>query len=159
MDADKGWVIGIENSVATYRIPPYGSIILYASTKQVVKTRWEKARKRSPPVASDQWKAVLSIDQWNLKADSVEIKNDSLFDWRTNSRLKFSAAEGVYTSSFQWHDTATMHQPYYLDLGKVYYTAEVFVNGKAAGQTRFCAVHVGYYFAAATGRKHQSKCG
>ncbi|HZY35975.1 MAG TPA: glycosyl hydrolase [Mucilaginibacter sp.] len=134
LDADKGWVIGIESSKATYRMPPYGSIILFASALQDKRTRG--ARKKSPPIAGDQWKPTLSIDQWNLKADTVELKNTPLFDWRTNDQLKFSSAQGVYTASFRWGNTEKLAH-YYLDLGMVYFTAEVYVNGKFAGKRVF----------------------
>ena len=54
----------------------------------------------------------------------------------TNDQLKFSSAEGIYTSSFEWNNSITSSH-YYLDLGKVYFTAEVFINGKFAGKRIF----------------------
>ncbi len=132
LDADRGTMNGGESPVVTYRMPPYGSVILFASTKQPAGHRM----RASPRVGTDQFKAIMSIDKWDLKADTVEIKNNALFDWRTNDRLKYSSAEGIYSSSFQWHDNHTVNR-YSLDLGTVYFSAEVYVNGKFAGKRVF----------------------
>jgi len=92
--------------------------------------------KSGAPISTDQFKPLIALDQWNLKADSVDLKNTPLFDWRTNDQLKFSSARGVYTSTFKWHDSGESNR-YYIDLGKVYFTAEVYVNGKFAGKRVF----------------------
>ena len=132
MDADRESSIRNGNSIITYRMPPYGSVILFASTKQPTK----KPKKRGAPAGTDQFKTIIILDRWDLKADSIELKNSALFDWRTNDQLKFSSAEGVYTTSFQWHNTSRYNR-FYLDLGKVYFTANVYVNGKFAGKRVF----------------------
>jgi len=132
MDAYRESSIRNGNSIITYRMPPYGSVILFASTKQPTK----KPKKRGAPAGTDQFKTIIILDRWDLKADSIELKNSALFDWRTNDQLKFSSAEGVYTTSFQWHNTSRYNR-FYLDLGKVYFTANVYVNGKFAGKRVF----------------------
>lgn len=86
--------------------------------------------------ATDEGKEIVMLDKWNVKVDSVELKNSALFDWRSNDQLKYSATEGVYTSLFEWSKTNTTTN-YYFDLGKVLFTAEVFVNGKFAGKRIF----------------------
>jgi hypothetical protein len=89
-----------------------------------------------PTIDFAKTKEILSFKQWNLKADSIFINDTALFDWRTYDKLKYSSAEGVYTTNFQWnYKNANTH--IYLDLGKVSYTAEVFVNGKPAGKRIF----------------------
>lgn len=132
LNADAGTSVQNNTSVINYRLPPYGSIILFASTKKAIGAK-------SPGIlsgATDEGTIVLALDKWDLKADTVTIENGGLFDWRTNDKLKFSSAEGIYSSSFQWgKSSATSH--YYLDLGKVYFTAEVFVNGHVAGKRLF----------------------
>jgi hypothetical protein len=134
MDADQGRINQNGSSTVTYRMPPYGSIILFATTTTPLS--WQDWQ--SFLVGNDQYKIIASIDKWNLSADSVDIKNSALFDWRTNDRLKFSSAAGVYSSSFQWNDTTVyINNRYYVDLGKVYFTAEVYVNGKLAGKRVF----------------------
>jgi hypothetical protein len=46
-----------------------------------------------PSVIIDRTKEIISINQWNLKADSVEINSGPLFEWETNEQLKFSSAQ------------------------------------------------------------------
>jgi hypothetical protein len=129
MNAAEGTLIKNTGAVVTYRMPPYGSVILYASVKA------NTSGNNSMSTATDQAKEVLQLKQWDLKADSIDLKSNVLFDWRTNEQLRYSSAEGVYTSSFQWNNTGSSH--FYLDLGKVYFTAEVYVNGKPAGKKVF----------------------
>ncbi|MFN8256185.1 MAG: glycosyl hydrolase [Bacteroidales bacterium] len=132
MNSEDGTILKNKSSVITYQIPPYGSVILLASTR---KLEFE-SKNQIPVYQPDKSKEILSIEKWNLKADSIDLKNISLFDWRTNEQLKFSSAEGVYSAPFQWNTSiATSH--YYLDLGKVCSTAEVYVNGKFAGKRIF----------------------
>lgn len=132
LNAADGTVIKNNSSVVVYRMPPYGSVILYASTTS-------SNMKNTPmtvALVNDQAKELINLEKWDLKADTITIRNSSLFDWKTNDQLKFSSAEGVYTSSFQW-DHANNASHFYLDLGKVYFTAEVYVNGKPAGKRIF----------------------
>ncbi|MBS1577887.1 MAG: hypothetical protein JST09_21495 [Bacteroidetes bacterium] len=129
MNADDGTMIKNMGSVITYQLAPYSSIILYASTKRI-NTNSEFPSAIAIP---DNSQTILSITKWNLKADSIEIKDTTLFDWKTNERLKFSSAEGVYISSFQWNNNNTTTH-YFLDLGKICFTAEVYINGRIAGK-------------------------
>ena len=131
LNADLGTTVKNNGPIISYQLPPYGSVILYASTKQVAGVN---APTKLPITGNG--KQILSIDNWELKADSITLNNTPLFDWRTNEQLKFSSAEGIYTSSFQWTSPETAVH-YYLDLGKVSYTAEVYVNGKLAGKRIF----------------------
>ncbi|MEO8713323.1 MAG: glycosylhydrolase-like jelly roll fold domain-containing protein, partial [Parafilimonas sp.] len=129
MNADGGTIIKNNSSIITYEMPPYGSVILYASTKNIGPDN----SLFTNAITVDENTQILSIDKWNIKTDSVEIKDTALFDWKTNDQLKFSSAEGIYTSSFQWNNSnASSH--YFIDLGKVYFTAEVYINGKLAGK-------------------------
>lgn len=131
MNADDGTMVKNQRSVITYRMAPFGSVILYASTK--------KGMSDAPAKGSQidtQGKKIITLDQWDLKTDSAELKNTPLFDWRTNDNLKFSSSEGIYTSSFQWNK-ATIDSRFYLELGKVYFTAEVYINGQFAGKRVF----------------------
>ena len=128
MNADDGTTIKNEGSVITWQMAPYSSVILYASTKKIT----EAGLPLYSVEVADNTKSIRTIDQWNLKADSVEIKATSLFDWKTNEGLKFSSAQGIYTASFQWNNNSSAH--YFLDLGKVCFTAEVYINGKLAGK-------------------------
>jgi hypothetical protein len=124
---------GIKNMAAsiTCKMPPYGSIILFAATNEKVA---DFALPAFVPI-SDKMTELLSIKEWRIKADSIEIAKSPLFDWRTDDQLRYSSAEGVYTSNFQWNNTEPGH--FYLDMGKVFFTAEVYINGHAAGKRIF----------------------
>ncbi|HEU4790726.1 MAG TPA: glycosyl hydrolase [Flavobacterium sp.] len=132
MNAETGAVIKNEGSTIQYRIAPYSSVILFASTT----TKEDKNQLSTLPILADNGKEILSIDQWDVKADNIEIKETSLFDWKTNEKLKYSSAEGIYNSKFQWQPDNSSKR-YFLDLGSVCYTAEVFINGKYVGNRIF----------------------
>lgn len=59
-----------------------------------------------------------------------------MFDWKTNQNLKFSSSMGIYSAEFQWELDSSLNH-YFLDLGTVSYTIEVFINGKYAGKRIF----------------------
>jgi hypothetical protein len=129
MNADGGTITKNNGVNITYQMPPYGSVILYASTKN---TPRDNTLTTSPTFVDEQ-KKILSINKWDIKTDSVALKDTVLFDWKTNDQFKYSSAEATYTSSFQWNkNNASPH--YFLDLGKVCFTAEVYINGKFAGK-------------------------
>ena len=71
MNADDGTIIKNDGSVITYQMPPYSSVILYASTKNLN----ADSELASAIRILDNTKTILLIDKWNLKADSIEIKN------------------------------------------------------------------------------------
>jgi len=59
-------------------------------------------------------------------------ENSKLFDWRSNTKLKYISKVATYTSSFTLEKKEA--KEYFLDLGEVYFTAEVYINGKHAGE-------------------------
>lgn len=128
LNADAGTVTKNSGSTIACQLPPYGSVILYASVKNTV----EDAAIITP-VQIDRTGEVLSINRWNVKVDSVDVKDSPLFDWKNNEQLKFSSSQGVYTSSFEWKESNPA-QHYFLDLGSVNYTAEVYLNGAFVGK-------------------------
>ncbi|MVM30946.1 hypothetical protein GO755_12965 [Spirosoma sp. HMF4905] len=130
INADLNTAIQDKGPVVTYRMPPYGSVILYASTQE------QNVSSPASKVATDEGKELIRLDTWSLKADSVAITNSPLFDWRSNEQLKFSSSEGVYTTSFKWSKPNSATR-YTLDLGRVSFIADVFVNGKSAGKRIF----------------------
>lgn len=129
LNAEDGAIVQHATSTAAWVLPPYGSVVLYASTKSSA----EKGLLSAPPVQPDRTRKITTITQWDIKTDSIEIKSSPLFDWRTNNLLKFSAGEGIYTASFQWQPENT-NTHYFLDLGKVYYAADVYINEQYAGR-------------------------
>jgi hypothetical protein len=108
-------------------LPPFGSIMFYATNRKIP----IHLLSDRDPVMEDA-KEVIQIDKWNIRSGSATINNSSLFDWRNNDAFKYQSAKGVYTASFNI-DKVT-GKKYWLDLGKVYFTAEVKINGRPAGK-------------------------
>ena len=75
---------------------------------------------------------VATISEWSVKAGPASVSNAALFDWGTNPQFKLQEAMGVYTADLAV--AKAVGRRYFLDLGTVYFTAEVFVNGQRAGK-------------------------
>ncbi|WPV01945.1 glycosyl hydrolase [Mucilaginibacter sp. cycad4] len=134
LDAENGAIIKNRGQVVTYYMAPYASVILYASVQ--IKDQQGIVGTMVATEVDQNAKETLALVKWDLNADNVSLKNSPLFDWKTNDQLKFVSGEGIYTTSFQWEKTQH-NTHYFLDLGKVYFTAEVYVNGKTAGKRIF----------------------
>ena len=85
----------------------------------------------APAPAVPGRKAVLTLDKWNLTAGETVLEGVSPQDWRNIPELADCAGEAVYKTTFTLD---TPGKDCVLDLGAVYYTAEVFVNGQSAGK-------------------------
>ncbi|MFG4003344.1 glycosyl hydrolase [Flavobacterium aquidurense] len=132
MNAETGDVVKNQGSTATYRIAPYSSVIFYAATT----LNNQQDGMSAGLVLNDGGAEIIDIKKWDLSADNSEIKESLLFDWKANEKLKFSSAKGIYKSSFTY-DKVISGQRYFLDLGKVSYTAEVYINGSFVGKRIF----------------------
>lgn len=133
LDAETGKVTSAEDKKsATYILPPYSSIILFASTKNKVKGNLLSGTK---PVVFNA-NEVLKIENWDLAADTVSIQQTQLFNWKNNELLKLSSEEGIYKSTFYLNEVENK-AAYFIDLGKVYFTAEIYINNKPAGKRIF----------------------
>ena len=73
----------------------------------------------------------IELGKWTLQLGEQVINDAQPEDWRNIPQLADSCGESVYTTRFSLEKTATK---YVLDLGEVYYTAEVFINGNAVGK-------------------------
>lgn len=76
---------------------------------------------------------ISQLASWTIRADSLTVQESSLFNWKDKEAFRYSSAVGEYSSTF----TLTSKKPsahYFLDLGKVYFKAEVTINGKTAGK-------------------------
>lgn len=129
LNAETGLISAADLQNVTYTIPPYTSIILYASTNNQIAS--ELLSKPEPIVY--QAKEVFKIEKWDVSSDSVSVKYTSLFDWKNNEQFKFSSGEGLYRSTFQLNEVVPQ-AAYFIDLGKVFFTAEVVINGRSAGK-------------------------
>jgi Beta-galactosidase/beta-glucuronidase len=74
---------------------------------------------------------TIKLGQWTFQLGEQVINDAQLEDWRNIPQLADSCGESVYATRFSLEKTATK---YVLDLGDVYYTAEVYINGKAVGK-------------------------
>lgn len=131
LNAENGDIVKNSGATVSYQLAPYGSVLLYVSVKGL-----SPALQSALVIPVINYRDVLSIDKWNIQLDSVNIKNTQLFDWRENDQLKFKSGTGIYTASFKV-DKLVPGKKYMIDLGKVYYTANVIVNGKNVGKRLF----------------------
>jgi hypothetical protein len=134
LDATTGAVIKNSSSIVSYQLPPFSSVLFYAAASG---NNYDPDSSIRDPVAIvNTTEAVLSLNHWDIKVDSVMLKNTALFDWKTDSLLRFSSADGIYNSTFQW-EQAGAGKHFFLDLGKVCFTAEVYINNALVGKRIF----------------------
>lgn len=132
LDPTTGAITSNNRSAGSYQLPPFSSVLLFASEKSYDSDSLIKA----PAPEVNPKEAVLALDKWDIKVDSVMLKDAALFDWKSDSLLRFSSADGIFNTSFQWEpDRADKH--YFLDLGRVCFTAEVYINHAFVGKRIF----------------------
>lgn len=134
LNPEDGTIIKAEKkgNSTEYTFPPYGTIFLYLTNSEIENTTQITKNIFSPY----QSKALLEIEKWNIQSDTIIIKNCKLFDWKNNDELKYSASEGIYTSNFTI-DEIDSKSSYFIDLGKVYYSAELSINGELGGKALY----------------------
>lgn len=132
-NAEDGSVINNSNaSKISYQLPPYSTVILNASTKNNVENTTSKAVKLNPDYAE----TAVNIENWDISAENLHTTNTKLFNFKTHEIFKNAGSEISYKSSFELN-SLNPKASYLLDLGKVYHTAEVLINGKFAGKRIF----------------------
>jgi len=87
---------------------------------------------------SDEILHKYPIANWNFKVEGGDVNggkfavsNAALFDWQVRPELKYASSKGVYSARFKL-DEWDGQSLYFLDLGNVYFTAAVKVNGQDA---------------------------
>ena len=81
-------------------------------------------------------KAIVTPEKWHIQAGDIKVENTALFDWKTHPQLKYNSAPALYTSQFVIN-TLNPSKHYFLSLGKVYYAADIVVNGKKVSSEVF----------------------
>ena len=113
-----------ENGNYTYQLAPFSSIFFYTLAEN------KNIPTQDSPVFSPEKSTVISeLKNWNIQAGEISIKDTDLFDWKNNKQLKYNGKPAHYTSEFTLSDLDKSKQ-YFLDLGKVYYSADIVINGK-----------------------------
>lgn len=87
----------------------------------------------SPAALSGSPVETLDLENWTLTSGDSFSETVTLKDWREIPALEDSADDGIYTTVFTL-DKVIPGKRYLLDLGDVFYTAEVLVNRKNAGK-------------------------
>lgn len=128
LDADCGTISKNVGTQLSYRLPPLSTVLLYATAAPL------PAALLAPPAPGlDAGQPVASLTKWTVKAGPATATNTTLFDWRSKPAFTSQVADGVYTTTLKL-DRAPAGSRYVLDLGTVYFTAEVYVNGQLAGK-------------------------
>jgi hypothetical protein len=77
------------------------------------------------------------VASWNLTVEGSDVpggkvarQNAALFEWSGDAALKFVSSRGFYRATFTLPGL-DVNSSYLLDLGKVYFTAAVTVNGRS----------------------------
>jgi hypothetical protein len=134
LNAEDGSVqrTAVNGNMVEYLLPPLSTVFLYVSEKSI--------KMKSPVVFSEfnpfNVSELMTIDNWNLTCDSVTIENTALFNWRENDQMKYKMTEGVYSSGFEL-DNIDEEAEYYMDFGKVYFSADLEINGEIVGSRIF----------------------
>ena len=128
-DAEDGSVTTVDRTSSGEikgMLPPLSTRFLYITNSPI-----QEARAPQPTPSTTKDSKTIEWGQWALQLGEQVIRDAQLADWRNIPQLADSCGESVYTTRFSLEKTATK---YVLDLGDVYYTAEVYINGKAVGK-------------------------
>ena len=137
LDPQNGSILKNKNNVVFYHLPPYGSIILLASVSDASTSVLTSSVAEAVPSFLSNTLPFLSLESWTLKVGDKIIPNTALFNWQKNDQLKYSSEDGIYTTSIQLTQPIDKKARYILDLGTVYFTASVLINGQEAGKRLF----------------------
>ncbi|MEZ4905050.1 MAG: glycosyl hydrolase, partial [Spirosomataceae bacterium] len=132
LNPENGEIENAKGKTTAYWLPPYGSMLFYASTQTAALKGAEITVKTY--INSEGAPPIAPLDKWNIIAGQAKLENTALFDWRDKEDFKYQSEEGIYTTTF---DLKQLPRQAFLGLGKVYYTAEVFINGQNAGKRLF----------------------
>jgi hypothetical protein len=125
LDPETGSITQNAGRQVSISLQPYSAVMLYAAVADSI---------AAPPPAlpQDEGTVVAAPREWNIAAGEWQLKNSRLFDWREDSVLKYSSTAASYSATFPFHPRKGA--AYRLSLGNVYFTAEVWINGKPAGK-------------------------
>lgn len=125
---EKNEIVKINDEYTTITLNPFEAVLLYCSLNNKIDDHLLKER----ILPKD---TVTSISQWRQKAKQEwEWRQEkSLLDLKEDEFLAFETNEILYEANFQISLEA--NKRYFIDLGEVFYTADVFINNTYAGHT------------------------
>jgi hypothetical protein len=128
LNPENGNIIKNESDTVAATLPPYGSVILFASVRKEIPadllTKEGFSEKELQP--------VTEIKEWDIKIDKYQTKNSSLFDWSRNQEVNYKSSISEYRANF--YINKKKDRGYVLNMGDVYFTAKVRLNGKTVGK-------------------------
>jgi hypothetical protein len=78
---------------------------------------------------------VASLNNADIEVDTLKLANYPITDWRDSEVLEFCGNEAIYTFNIDLQKDKKAD--YYIDLGKVCYSAELTINGQEVGKRIF----------------------
>ena len=112
----------------------YGSGFLYSATEEIIDSILSPLPQVKRHLSTKKEVDVRFLDRWDVVVSGPDVADGeiaytdtTLFDWRTNTALKYSSSEGYYRCSFVLGKTLVGKQ-YILDLGAVYTSADIRIN-------------------------------
>ena len=118
----------MKKGLVSYTLKPLSTIFLYVS-QQPLNIPANDKQAFDPTTA----KTVFEQDVWSLKVGNKVYDNMKAQDWREVEELKYENTPGQYQMTIP---VAKLDKKgrYFLDLGEVYYTASLRVNGHEVGE-------------------------
>lgn len=126
LNPENGEISQIDSTTIAYLFAPYASIILYSTMTKINDVPIYKQSFTQFPT-----EVVQTLKKWDIQSDKEAVQNSELFDWREKENWQYLASEGIYKCTFDW--AAEASDNYYLDLGDVYFTATIKLNGNNLG--------------------------
>ncbi len=118
-------------------LAPLATTFLYCSNKPIVLTKTEEDHHNAnkSDFRPDRAKFMMELGQWTISTDSTIRENQDLYDWRTDSLLRYSDQPCTYSVLTKIRRRPGKH--YFIDLGRAYYVASLSVNGYEVGKRLF----------------------
>ncbi len=118
-------------NITELELTPYQSIVLYLSKDNVV-----SGKKDIKTVGNIKQIEAVKFANWKIRYQEFELETDTLFDWKSNFQTRFWGDSATYNVIFSLKEIGKEKQ-YFLDLGELYHSAEIVVNGSHVGDLTF----------------------
>ena len=136
MNPENGVIIEAEKDVkgrVQKYFGPLSSAFLFCTNKKIEET--ENAQEKINNFAYSKAIEIASVKNADIAIDTLLLSNNEITDWRDIEYLEFCGNEATYT--FNIDIQKNKKAEYYIDLGKVCYSAEVSINGQEIGKRIF----------------------